>query len=154
MTVSNGWSFKWVENEETIAFFKFISPLLKLPTRQKLGDIILKKTADENQKNIEKIASEDEMGVTISLDSWKNVVKQNILGLVVTRSDGQVLIWGAKDISGDRATTSEAIKQIDQFLNETRLKNIIINAVVTDSASSYNAAREIFILSLSLYNFF
>ena len=41
------------------------------------------------------MARTDKIGVTISLDSWKNVLKQNILGLVIIRSDGQVLVWGA-----------------------------------------------------------
>ena len=69
------------------------------------------------------------------------MVKQNILGLVIIRSDGQVLIWGAKDISGDRGNTEAAINQISEFLNETLAKNVKINTVITDSASSYNAAR-------------
>ena len=30
MTISNGWAFQWVENQETIEFFNFISPLLQL----------------------------------------------------------------------------------------------------------------------------
>ena len=63
------------------------------------------------------------------------------MGLVITRSDGQVLIWGAKDISGDRGNTDAAVKHISTFINETQAKNIKINTVITDSASSYNAAR-------------
>jgi len=141
MTISNGWAFQWVENQETIEFFNFISPLLQLPNQKTLADEILKNSAENIQDNIEAAAKEDKYGVSISLDGWKNVVKQNILGLVITRSDGQVLIWGAKDISGDRGNTEAAINQISEFLNETLAKNVKINTVITDSASSYNAAR-------------
>jgi hypothetical protein len=141
MTVSNGWAFQWVENQETIDFFNFISPLLQLPNRKTLANEILKNSAENVQKNIEAAAKEDKYGVSISLDGWKNVIKQNILGLVITRSDGQVLIWGAKDISGDRGNTNAAVKHISMFLNETQAKDIKINTVITDSASSYNAAR-------------
>ena len=141
MTVSNGWAFQWVENQETIEFFNFISPLLQLPNRKTLANEILKNSAENVQKNIEAATKEDKYGVSISLDGWKNVVKQNILGLVITRSDGQVLIWGAKDISGDRGNTNAAVKHISMFLNETQAKDIKINTVITDSASSYNAAR-------------
>ena len=74
------------------------------------------------------------MGISMGRKS----VKQNILGLVITRSDGQVLIWGAKDISGDRGNTDAAINQINGFLNETKAKDVKINTVITDSASSYN----------------
>jgi len=141
MTISNGWAFQWVENQETIEFFNFIAPLLQLPNRKTLADSILKDSAEKVQKTIEAAAKEDRYGVSISLDGWKNVVKQNILGLVITRSDGQVLIWGAKDISGDRGNTDAAINQINGFLNETKAKDVKINTVITDSASSYNSAR-------------
>ena len=141
MTVSNGWAFHWVENEETLEFFKFIAPLLKLPSRQKLSDTILKDSVKECQREIENMASMDKIGVTISLDGWKNVLKQNILGLVVIRSDGQVLVWGAQNISGHRGDTNEAVNQISNFIQNSRSKNVNINAVVTDSASAYTAAR-------------
>lgn len=141
MTISNGWAFQWVENQETIEFFNFISPSLQLPSRKTLADTILKESAKNVQENIEVAAKEDKYGVSISLDGWKNVIKQHILGLVITRSDGQVLIWGAKDISGDRGNTEAAIKQINEFLVDTKAKDVKINTVITDSASSYNAAR-------------
>jgi len=96
MTVSNGWAFQWVENQEIIEFFNFISPLLQLPNRKTLANEILKNSAENVQKNIEAAAKEDKYGVSISFDGWKNVIKQNILGLVITRSDGQVLIWEQK----------------------------------------------------------
>lgn len=141
MTVSNGWAFHWVENEETIEFFKFISPFLKLPSRQKLSDTILKESVKECQREIEYMASADKIGVTISLDGWKNVLKQNILGLVIIRSDGQVLVWGAQNISGHRGDAKEAVNQISSFIKNSQSKNVNINAVVTDSASAYTAAR-------------
>ena len=31
MTVSNGFSFHWVDNQETLEFFKFLNPNLVLP---------------------------------------------------------------------------------------------------------------------------
>ncbi len=141
MTISNGQAFQWVENQETIKFFNFIAPLLQLPNRKTLADSILKDSAEKVQKTIEAAAKEDRYGVSISLDGWKNVVKQNILGLVITRSDGQVLIWGAKDISRDRENTDTVINQINGFLNETKVKDVKINTVITDSASSYNSAQ-------------
>jgi hypothetical protein len=81
MTISNGWSFHWIENEETIEFFKFLSPCVKLPSRKKLSNDVLKNFSQDIQQVIEMTAKEDQQGVTISLDGWKNVAKQNILGL-------------------------------------------------------------------------
>ncbi|EXX51988.1 hypothetical protein RirG_257090 [Rhizophagus irregularis DAOM 197198w] len=142
MTISNGWAFQWVENQKTIKFFNFISPLLKLPNRKTLADELLKNSAERVQNNIEAAAKDDKYGVSISLDGWKNVVEQNILGLVITRSDGQVLIWKAKDISRDCGNTDAAVRHINAFLNETQAKNIKINTVITDSAFFYNAAQK------------
>ncbi|PKY58293.1 hypothetical protein RhiirA4_429606 [Rhizophagus irregularis] len=48
---------------------------------------------------------------------------------------------GAKDINGNRGNTDAAVRHISAFLNETQAKNIKINTVITDFASSYNAAR-------------
>ncbi|CAG8853706.1 15275_t:CDS:2, partial [Gigaspora margarita] len=112
MTISNEWAFQWIENQETIEFFNFISPLLELPSQKTLADEILKNLVESIQNNIEVAAKEDKYGVFVSLDGWKNVVKQNIL----------------------------AIKHISVFLNKTQSKNIKINTVITDSTSSYNAA--------------
>ncbi|GBB93667.1 hypothetical protein RclHR1_02210002 [Rhizophagus clarus] len=103
-------------------------------------DTILKESAKNIQENIEIAAKEDKYSISILLDGWKNVIKQHILGLVIIRSDGQVLIWKAKDISEDRENTKAAIKQINEFLVDTKAKNVKINTVITDSASSYNAA--------------
>ncbi|CAB4395903.1 unnamed protein product [Rhizophagus irregularis] len=119
MTISNGWAFQWVENQETIEFFNFISLLLKLPNQKTLADEILKNSAERVQNNIEAAAKDDKYGIR-----WTSIN------------------MGAKDISGDRGNTDAAVRHISAFLNETQAKNIKINTVITDSASSYNAARK------------
>ncbi|RGB21541.1 hypothetical protein C1646_777760 [Rhizophagus diaphanus] len=73
---------------ETIKFFNFISPLLKLPNRKTLADEILKNSAEHVQNNIEATTKNDKYGISILLNGWKNIVKQNILGLIIIRSDG------------------------------------------------------------------
>ncbi|CAJ0841736.1 3888_t:CDS:2, partial [Entrophospora sp. SA101] len=114
----------------------------EFPSRKKLSNDVLKNFSQDIQQVIETAAKEDQHGVTISLDGWKNVAKQNILGFVLTRSDGQVLIWGAEDISCQRSHTEAVVQKISEFINTTRIKNIKINDSVTDSASAYNAARK------------
>ncbi|CAG8600159.1 1115_t:CDS:2 [Gigaspora rosea] len=76
-------------SNEIDTFFRL---LLQLPSRKTLADEILKNSAESIQNIIEVATKEDNYGVSVSLDGWKNIVKQNILGLVITRSDGQVLI--------------------------------------------------------------
>lgn len=56
-------------------------------------------------------------------------------------SSGEVLIWKAKDISVERARTEEVKAKITELIDDVAKKNIVISAVVTDSHSSYAAAR-------------
>ncbi len=47
-------------------------------------------------------AQEDSYGVTLAMDGWTNVVNQSILESVLITSSGEVLVWQATDISGER----------------------------------------------------
>ena len=140
-SISNGWSFRWVENPDSIALFKFINPQAKLPSRKCLGGKILKKASKYLVQEIQEKAKSDIHGVTITMDGWTNVAKQNILGSVLITSSGEVLIWKAKDISVERARTEEVKAKITELIDDVAKKNIVISAVVTDSHSSYAAAR-------------
>ena len=48
------------------------------------------------EKLIENKARSDEIGVSLILDGWVNVVNQNLLGSVLVTSKGEVLVWRAK----------------------------------------------------------
>lgn len=140
-SISNGQSFRWVENPDSIALFKFINPQAKLPSRKVLGGKILKKASNFLVQEIQEKAKSDIHGVTITMDGWTNVAKQNILGSVLITSSGEVLVWKAKDISVDRARTEDVKAKIMELIDDVTKKEIVISAVVTDSHSSYAAAR-------------
>jgi hypothetical protein len=80
MTISNCWAFRWVENEEINRIFKFISPFLNYYQDKNYLAQSYNDSVKECQQEIENIAHADKIVVTISLDGWKNVLKQNILG--------------------------------------------------------------------------
>lgn len=140
-TISNGWSFRWVDNPDSITLFKFINPQINLPKRRMLGGKILENASNQLVQEIQDKAQNDTHGVTITLDGWTNVVNQNILGSVLITSSGEVLVWQAKDISGERSRTSEVKEKLVEIINSVKEKNIKISAVVTDSHASYAAAR-------------
>lgn len=140
-SISNGWSFRWVDNPDSIALFRFINPQAKLPSRKVLGGRILKKASNYLVEEIQEKAKSDTHGVTVTMDGWTNVAKQNILGSVLITSSGEVLVWKAKDISTERARTDDVKEKIKELVNEVAEKKIMISAVVTDSHSSYAAAR-------------
>nr|CAG8673804.1 4632_t:CDS:2 [Entrophospora candida] len=112
-TISNGWSFRWVENKDSLELFSFLNPNLQLPTRKQLGGTILTNASTDIIQTIENKAKSDEIGVSLVLDGWVNVVNQNLLGSVLVTSKGEVLVWRAQDVT----------------------------TVVTDSASQYAAAH-------------
>ena len=149
MIVSNGLSFNFIENEDTIAVFQFISPGLRLPKRRQIGSNILMNSANTLKENIIKIAKSDPDGVTAVFDGWTNVKQEHIWGVVFITSFGQPLVWGAHDISAERSKTEDVLRHIENLINETEEKNIFIKAFISDSAGEYAAARYVYFNSVS-----
>ncbi|RHZ81622.1 hypothetical protein Glove_117g530 [Diversispora epigaea] len=140
--ISNGFSFSFIENEETQAVFKFLSPDLKLLTRKKLGGKLLLNTSKSFQENIYKIARADQYGLTATFDGWTNVKQENIWGVVFITSKGQPLIWGAQETSSERSRTQDVIRHIELLIDEVKKENINIKAFVSNSAGEYVATRQ------------
>ena len=103
MTVSNGFSFQWINNPETKELFSWLNPTIQLPDRRTLGGRILNEAANELRNELEMIAKKDELGVSVIFDGWTNVRKQKILGTILVTSSGRNLIWKAEDISTERS---------------------------------------------------
>jgi hypothetical protein len=141
MIVSNALPFTFVENEDTIAIFKFLAPGLKLPKRKIIGGKVLMKSAQLLQDNIIKIAKNNMDGVTATFDDWTNVKQEHIWEVVFITISRQSLIWGAHNISSERSQTQNVINHIEQLMIEAEEKQINIKAFVSDSAGEYAAAR-------------
>ncbi|PKB98587.1 hypothetical protein RhiirA5_464210 [Rhizophagus irregularis] len=143
MTVSNGWSFQWVNNPSTHAFFHWLNPKLKLPDRKQLAGPIL----DQAIKGIEQLRKEklnqvhEQAGITLSFDGWKNIVNQELLGIMIILPSGETLIWKAVDISDQRGRAIDVIPKIEEILNDLKEQSIKVAALVSDSAAAYASAR-------------
>ncbi|RGB23020.1 hypothetical protein C1646_775134 [Rhizophagus diaphanus] len=109
MTVSNGFSFFFVENEETKALFEFIAPDLVLPNCKAISGRILKDVAESLQHNIVKITANDKNGITAAFDGWTNVKMKQLWGVVFIISKEQPLVWGAHKINAERSCTTDVI---------------------------------------------
>ncbi|CAB4419113.1 unnamed protein product [Rhizophagus irregularis] len=142
MIVSNGLPFTFLENEDTQAVFNFILPGLSLPNRKAISGRVLKKCANTLKKNITDIAKKDIDGVTATFDGWTNVKAEHIWEVVLLTSQGQSLIWGAHDISGEFSRTENVIQHIKNLMLETNNEGINIKAFISDSAGEYTAARK------------
>ena len=140
-TISNGWSFRWVENKDSQEMFTCLNPNLKLPTRKRLSGKILTNASLDIAQSIEKKAKMDEIGVTLTLDGWTNVINQNLLGSVLITSNGDVLVWKAEDVSTERSRKEEVQEKIEELTKSVKDAGIKISAIVTDSAAQYASAR-------------
>jgi len=101
-----------------------------------LGDAI----KEFDVKMLEKLVL-DRIGITLSFDGWTNVREQELMGTVLTSSDGQPYIWKAVDISSERITNIEVRFKVEEMISKLKELHIPLLAVVTDSAPAYNAAR-------------
>ncbi|CAG8753633.1 23162_t:CDS:2 [Dentiscutata erythropus] len=48
ITITNGWSFCWVEDKNVIAYYRWLNPHLALPSCKQLAGRILKSATDTN----------------------------------------------------------------------------------------------------------
>jgi len=144
-TVSAGFSLQWVENKEVQELFYFLNPALKLPRRKSLGGRILDVESKILDNEMMQKLKNDPVGITLSFDGWTNVLNQNILGSVFITSEGKVIIWKAVDISGEFERWKEVVEKTETMFKDIDKMGIKLIAVVTDSASSYAAARYILI---------
>ncbi|RIB26975.1 ribonuclease H-like domain-containing protein [Gigaspora rosea] len=68
MTVVNGWSFRWVENPDSLAPFKYLNPKITLPSRKQLSGKILNEAVTEFMSKIEKIVQNDIVAQDVSAE--------------------------------------------------------------------------------------
>ncbi|CAG8555328.1 15634_t:CDS:2 [Racocetra fulgida] len=141
ITITNGWSFRWVEDKSVIAYYHWLNPHLKLPSRKQLAGRILKAASETNRFHIQNKARKDLYGVMIAFDGWKNVINQEILESVLIMSNGETLVWNIIDISGWRKKYEDIMEITEEIFEEINVLEIKINGLVTDSDAAYAASR-------------
>ncbi|UZO18359.1 uncharacterized protein OCT59_009674 [Rhizophagus irregularis] len=89
---------------------------LKLPDRKQLAGPIL----DQAIKSIKQLRKEKlnqvhkQAGITLSFNGWKNIVNQELLGIMIILPSGETLIWKAVDISDQRGRAIDVIPKIER----------------------------------------
>jgi len=86
-------------------------------------------------------AKEDQLGVTLAFDGWKNISRQYLLSIILITSSGDVVIWKAVNCGGKRGTGDEILQITKELFAELQQMGIKVNGLVTDSASENTAAR-------------
>jgi hypothetical protein len=83
----------------------------------------------------------DKRGITLMFDGWKTVGKENMMGLILVNSRGNVVIWDSRDISTGTARTEDVVFKVEDMLGDERLNSVNIIGVVMDSSNSFCSAR-------------
>ena len=143
MTISNGWAFQWVNNQETWEFFEFLNSNLVLPQCDALANQILSHETQYVSQSCDQKLKEDTIEVTLAFDRWKNVLKQHIFGSLFILLSGEVLIWQENDISTERGWMIEVIPKIEDLIMKAKDIEAKLSTIVSDSASAFAGARYI-----------
>ncbi|CAG8585571.1 19659_t:CDS:2, partial [Dentiscutata erythropus] len=123
-----------VENPAVKKLFKWVNSILSLPSQKQLSGHILKKSTTEISKTILDDAINDDLGITLAYNGWRNIVQQNLLGTVLFTSTNNMIIWDIKNISGKKSKSEIIINETKKSLIILS-KKIKINGLITDLAS-------------------
>ncbi|CAG8670346.1 13213_t:CDS:2 [Cetraspora pellucida] len=76
-------------------------------TTLKISSTISNESSSKLQK---KDMQTDQLDVTLTYDSWKNIKKKSLLGIALINSKGKILIWDAKNLSERRTRWSDIVQ--------------------------------------------
>ncbi|CAG8817496.1 8102_t:CDS:2, partial [Gigaspora margarita] len=141
--IVNGLPFKWIQDNNIVAAFKLVNSAIQLLSWHKLSRSILKKEVNITKEQFELLAKNDNIGVTLVYDGWKNVVKQKIMGPILITSKGKVLVWNAEDVSSERSCASNINSYTERYIEDLAIKNISVIGIVSDSAKENILATNI-----------
>ncbi|CAG8677084.1 6107_t:CDS:2 [Cetraspora pellucida] len=125
----------------TLEFFEFLNPKLTLPSQYALSNHILNTEKTTLTQSREQKLKNNNIGVTLAFDEWKNILKQHIFSFLFILSTGESLIWKAIDISSERECMIKIISKIESMINEASDLGAKLSAIVSDSALAYSSAR-------------
>jgi hypothetical protein len=97
------------------------------------------------------MAKDDNIGVTLAFDGWKNVVKQKLMGTILITSQGKTLVWNAEDISSARNRAIDVNAFTKRYIENLATKGINVISVVSDSAEENVRSRHVFLICNFLF---
>ncbi|CAG8662633.1 17122_t:CDS:2, partial [Cetraspora pellucida] len=117
-------AFNWVEKKSSIAMLKYKNPNLVIPSHHTLEGHVIKNATQKLYLELALKAINDNIGVLLAFDGWKNILKQNIFETVLITSSGEVLIWNVKDISIELERTINIMFKVEKLLKELKDQQI------------------------------
>ncbi|CAG8503016.1 17188_t:CDS:2 [Gigaspora rosea] len=106
-----------------------------------LNETTLNLVSDKIASYVVNQAKTSEYGVTVAFDEWTNIVNQCFIGSVLVTNNGELLIWDVVDVSGHRKKMEEIMEYTEKIFNDIKKDQIVVIALVTDSAATYAASQ-------------
>ncbi|CAG8768481.1 11576_t:CDS:2, partial [Dentiscutata erythropus] len=102
--------------------FEILLLRLTLPDHRILGEQILNAAVSKQNETMLNELCQDKIVIILSFDGWTNVKNEQLLGIMITTSEGNLHVWKAIDISLKRKLYIEVIEKTKAMINE--LKNM------------------------------
>lgn len=141
-------AFQWTDSEEVAKMFRMCKPGVEMPRRKVVSGRIL---SQENQacyeRGLDSLRLHGRHGVALSMDAWKNIKKQSLLGSLasVIGLDGNAyyLLKGMQDVT---KYTHDAVFMKDRLIQDIKslkAEGITVKAIILDGAGECRKARRI-----------
>ncbi|KAF9528609.1 hypothetical protein CPB83DRAFT_766516 [Crepidotus variabilis] len=142
ITASCGFPFRWVENEEWLAFLaEFIPGATPISRRQLSGQYIPQEVAKIRARAKE--AAHHKLA-TLQLDGWGGINFHHFLAFMITTQDRKLHTVKVMDTSADRKTAEEVLRLINLVWNTLRTEwGVILVAITTDASGETKKARRL-----------
>jgi hypothetical protein len=137
-TLANGWSFAWLDQRASTQLLQYLQPSVRLPSAEALAGRILKSAGEKEAEHVWTAVQKERIGCTVVLDAWKQVMRQGALGVMLTTSQGEVLVWDSKPIQD---TAIETLVTTELAALDASDPGVSMVALVADSSDTYAAVR-------------
>ncbi|CAG8816660.1 2101_t:CDS:2, partial [Gigaspora rosea] len=129
-----------VNKKQSSEAYAYLNPNLHLPDCCTFARKTLNTVSDDIALYVINQAKTSEYRVTVAFDGWTNVVNQCLIESVLVTNNGEPLIWDIVDVSGHRERTEEIMEYTEKIFNDIKKEQIVVIALVTDSAAAYAAS--------------
>lgn len=145
MIVENNCPMSMVESKSFRNFVKLICPNYCFLGRSRIASEFIPMISHSIQESFRSSLT-GECRLSLEIDHWKDYMKRDLLGVIVTKQDGSRYLCGLVDVSGQGHFATVTVEELKMILEINGINPKHINSIMSDSASACKKARENFIL--------
>ncbi|KAJ0408495.1 hypothetical protein P43SY_006425 [Pythium insidiosum] len=139
-TLANGWAFSWVDSHASRAMLQGLTPGVFVPTSERLETDVLQAAGDKEAACVWSAVGAERLGCTLVLDAWRHVERSRSLGVVLTTSQGDALVWTTEPVN-EPAERGDVLDVVDALLAQSSASRVPAVALVAGSSRCYATTR-------------